>query len=109
MDGVTVSRSRRALQLVLLAALVVVLSGCVAGANDAAGGGGHPDGFWFGLWHGVISPVMFVVSLFRDDVGIYEIHNNGGWYDFGFMFGVSIVFSGTAGSSAAPARRRRRS
>lgn len=103
------SRARTAALLVLLVALVLLLSGCVAGANDAARGSGNADGFWFGLWHGVISPVMFVVSLFRDDVGIYEIHNNGGWYDFGFMFGVSLVFSGAAGSGSAPSRRRRRS
>ena len=109
MSNLDSSRARAAARLVLLATLVLVLSGCVAGANDAAGGSGNADGFWFGLWHGVISPVMFVVSLFRDDVGIYEIHNNGRWYDFGFMLGVSIVFSGTAGSGSAPARRRRRS
>ena len=108
MGTMTASQARTAAGLALLATLVLVLSGCVAEANDAARGGGNADGFWFGLWHGVISPVMFVVSLFRDDVGIYEIHNNGGWYDFGFMFGVSLVFSGAAGSGSAPARRRRR-
>jgi hypothetical protein len=42
-------------------------------------------GFWQGLWHGIISPVTFVVSLFNHDVGVYKVHNDGGWYNFGFL------------------------
>jgi hypothetical protein len=38
-------------------------------------------------------------------VNIYDVHNNGNWYNFGFMLGVSAVFSG-AGRSGAAARRR---
>jgi hypothetical protein len=40
-------------------------------------------GFWPGLWHGLISPIAFIVSLFNPNVGIYEIHNNGAWYNLG--------------------------
>jgi hypothetical protein len=62
-----------------------------------------PDGsvadFWFGLWHGLILPVTFVVSLFQDGVNVYEAHNNGGWYNFGFLWGAAIVLGG--GGSAA--------
>jgi len=64
-------------------------------------------GFWLGLWQGFISPITFVVSLFNDDVGIYEIHNNGGWYDFGFLFGAMVIFSGMARSGYAARPRRR--
>lgn len=54
-----------------------------------------PLGFWKGLLHGVITPFSFIVSLFKDDVAIYAINNNEGWYDFGFLLGASIVFGGS--------------
>lgn len=58
----------------------------------------EPAGFWAGLWHGMICPITFVVSLFNPDVRIYEVHNNGRWYDFGFVIGVSgSLGSGRAG------------
>jgi len=44
-------------------------------------------------------PFTFIVSLFNPDVGIYEINNNGGWYNFGFVVGASAV--GGSGGSAA--------
>jgi hypothetical protein len=45
-------------------------------------------GFWGGLWHGVIAPLTFLVSLFDSGVSIYETNNNGRWYEFGFMLGI---------------------
>jgi hypothetical protein len=53
-----------------------------------------PAGFWAGYWHGMISPITFVVSLFKPGVRIYETNNNGRWYDFGFIMGASAAFSG---------------
>ncbi len=53
-----------------------------------------PAGFWAGLWHGFILPITFVIRLFNPKVGIYEINNNGRWYDFGFFLGVWIIFGG---------------
>ena len=58
-----------------------------------------PAGFWFGLWHGFISLVTFIISLFNDNVAIYEANNSGGWYDFGFILGVSIFFGGSSKST----------
>ncbi len=57
-----------------------------------------PVGFWYGLWHGMICPIAWLVSLFSDDVAIYAIYNNGGWYDFGFVLGAGIL-GGSARSS----------
>jgi hypothetical protein len=99
---------RRLRAVLLLGAAVVVLAACAAGPNDAVGTG-EDAGFWLGLWQGFISPVTFVISLFTDDVNIYEVQNNGNWYDFGFMFGVSMAFGGAAGSGSAGSRRRRSS
>jgi hypothetical protein len=52
-------------------------------------------GFWAGLWHGLICPITFVVSLFTPSVRIYEINNRGRLYDLGFLLGASASFGGT--------------
>jgi len=83
--------------IVILAMLL--LAGCAAGTNptvDVVDADGKSAGFWLGLWHGVISMVTFIISLFSDNVNVYEVHNSGNWYDFGFMLGVSIIFGGGA-------------
>jgi len=66
----------------------------VAGANSAYKlPGAAPAGFLAGLWHGIIAPITFIVSLFADGVRIYETNNNGRWYDFGFMLGIGAYAS----------------
>lgn len=92
----------------VLGAAVLLLAACAAGPNDVARvNATHLAGFWLGLWHGVISPVTFLISLFTDNVSLYEVHNNGNWYDFGFILGVSAAFGGSARSGSAVSRRRR--
>ncbi len=89
----------------LLIALVLLLAACAPGPNpmrDEPGADGGVAGFWLGLWHGIIAPVVFIVSLLRGGVRIYEVHNNGGWYDFGYLFGLLTVWGG---GSAASSRR----
>lgn len=54
----------------------------------------EPYGFFFGIWHGVIAPVSFVLSVFFDDIAMYAVNNTGGWYDFGFVLGAGILFGG---------------
>jgi hypothetical protein len=100
---------RRAIVCVLaVLALMTALTACAAGADTAAVGAAHPAGFWLGLWHGVICPIAFIVSLFNHHVGIYEVANNGGWYNFGFVLGLSMAFGGSSRATvAAPPRRRR--
>ena len=90
-----------------IAGLVLVLAGCAAGPNELVQSGSDAAGFWLGLWHGLISPITFIVSLFNSDVSVYEVHNNGNWYDFGFMLGVACAFGGGAGGSGAANSRRR--
>lgn len=58
-----------------------------------------PFGFWGGLWHGIIAPFTFLVSLFSDSVAMYAVNNNGGWYDFGFVLGAGIIFGGSGKAS----------
>ncbi|MDX1468252.1 MAG: hypothetical protein R3258_02825 [Acidimicrobiia bacterium] len=92
---------RGRLGLVLLAlAVLVVLAACAPGANPAVGSApvdGDVAGFWLGVWHGIIAPITFIISLFTENVSLYEVHNNGGWYDFGFVLGAGILFGGGKG------------
>src|SRR6187549_1179478 len=46
-----------------------------------------------GLWHGIIAPATLIVSFFNSDVRMYEVHNAGSEYDFGFLLGVAIVIA----------------
>lgn len=97
--GSPTGRSRLVVLLVVSLA-VLTLAGCAAGPNELAGGSGADvAGFWQGLWHGIIIPVTFVISLFSDDVNIYEVNNTGNWYDFGFMIGIGGFAAGGGGAS----------
>ncbi len=60
---------------------------------------GEPVGFLYGLWHGVIAPITFIISLFTDSVSVYAVNNSGGWYDFGFLLGVGAFSSGAGRAS----------
>lgn len=96
--------------LFLTAAVLVALASCAPGPNELIripNGEGIVAGFWRGLWHGIISPITFVISLFSRNVHLYEVHNNGGWYDFGFLLGMSCVLGGGPAGRAARRSRRR--
>jgi hypothetical protein len=54
----------------------------------------------------MISPLTFIVSLVTDDVSIYEVVNNGGWYDWGFMLGLGAGASSARVSSRSTRNRR---
>jgi len=69
---------------ILLILLVLSLSGCADHVTFTQATTVAPVGFWYGLWHGLIAPISWIISLFSDNVAIYAIYNNGGWYDFGF-------------------------
>lgn len=94
-------RRRRTAALLLGVGVLLLLSSCAAGPNPAVDAGPDPAGFWLGLWHGFITPVTFVISLFTDEVSIYEVRNNGNWYDLGFVIGLSAIFSGSGGAAGS--------
>ena len=53
---------------------------------------GRVSGFVEGLWHGIIAPVSVVGSFFNPAMQMYEVHNNGRDYNFGFLVGVAFIF-----------------
>jgi hypothetical protein len=107
MSRTTSERSLRGvIWTILIVALLVTLTSCAAGPNpvqNMADGSGEVAGFWLGLWHGIIAPITFFISLFSDTVNVYEVRNSGNWYDFGFVLGAGILFTG----GAAGARKKR--
>jgi hypothetical protein len=96
--------SKRVTLLLLFVALV--LAACAPSANpltDQALADGSPAGFLLGVWHGFIVVVAFIVSLFSDSVGVYEVHNTGWSYNLGYLLGLMMALGG----SGAGARRKR--
>jgi hypothetical protein len=94
------SKHLKWLPVALLA--VLILTSCTAGNTKFDI---DPAGFWMGLWHGAITFVAFIISLFNDNVTIYEVNNSGWTYNLGFILGIMIVYGG---SSKGTCRRRRK-
>jgi len=96
--------------LFLVLVCVIFFSGCAAGQNPneetTRDSLEKPAGFWLGLWHGIITPIAFVVSWFKPHINIYEVHNSGFGYNFGFIIGIMIVFGGSGGGSTTVVRNR---
>jgi len=88
---------RRSIVLVAILAALFAVSACAPGPNSlekTADADGKTAGFFLGLWHGFISPVTFIVSIFSRNVRLYEVHNSGTWYNFGFVLGAGLFLSG---------------
>jgi hypothetical protein len=98
---------KAALVVAIAVMFLPLLAGCAPGPNklvDSPDDGGNVAGFWKGVWHGFIVLFTFIGTLFSDNVQIYEVHNNGGWYDLGFVFGVLMFFGGGGGGACRHSR-----
>lgn len=94
--------------LALLTALsLLVLAGCAATAAGVVVPGPDQPGFWLGLWHGLILPITFLVSLFDPDVAVYAVPNRGHLYDLGFVVGAILIPSPSVAASRGSRRRPR--
>lgn len=87
-------------QSILILACLIPLSSCadVQHVEDCLTYSTY--GFWSGLWHGFIAPFSFIGSLFSDEIALYAVNNNGGWYDFGFVLGAGILLGGSSSTKS---------
>lgn len=93
--------------LVLLAA--VLFTSCAPGHERFTADA--PAGFFFGVWHGCIAWISLILSVFMDNITVYEAHNTGGWYNLGFLLGAGMAMGGGsrgAGHGHRRVTRRRR-
>ena len=72
--------------------LLLFCTACTAGGEKFSAD--QPAGFWMGLWHGAISMISLILHIFNRSVQMYELHNTGAWYDFGFLMGAISVWGG---------------
>lgn len=63
-------------------------------AMDTATENGKVAGFGTGLWHGLIALITLFVSFFNPAVQMYEVHNDGSWYNLGFLLGAILLSGG---------------
>ncbi len=92
------------LRPILPIAAMLLLSACASQVPDAVNAAQETPGFMWGLWHGFIFPFAWAGSLFSDDIAVYAVPNRGGWYDFGFFLGITVLGGGSWFGSS---RRRR--
>lgn len=108
---------KKTLVLVLFALILATLSACapnstveidelhteiqftLPGSNpalDTPAENNKVAGFGTGLWHGLVALITLFVSFFNPAVQMYEVHNDGSWYNLGFILGA-VLLSGTFG------------
>lgn len=88
--------------LVLLPALL--LSACASQIGAGVAQAADTPGFFWGVWHGFIFPWAWIGSLFSDGIAVYAVPNTGGWYDFGFFVGITVLGGGSFFGSRRSAR-----
>ena len=94
------------LRLLVFVPFTLLLVSCAAG--NASFTQENPAGFWYGLWHGIISVISLIIHVFNDSVAVYESHNTGGWYDFGFLLGVIAIWGGGSHANCKSAANRKK-
>jgi hypothetical protein len=68
---------------------------------------GAPAGFWLGIWQGLIVFLSFIASWFDNNIVLYQVSNNGFWYNLGYVIGLIILGAGGGGSARASRTRER--
>jgi hypothetical protein len=82
----------RIFKILLVLLLAMLAMGCADVAQiQFTNPDEHIYGFWGGTWHGMIMFPSFIGSLIWDDIAIYAVHNNGAWYNFGYVGGFFIM------------------
>lgn len=82
-------------RIAIAAALALTLSACASQIDAGISASPDTPGFLWGMWHGFIFPWSFIGSLFNPDIAVYAVPNKGGWYDFGFFLGITVLGGGS--------------
>ncbi len=86
-------------KLALTIGLTLLLAACASQMPGVVEKSASAPGFLLGLWHGFIFPFAFIGSLFDPQIAVYAVPNRGGWYDFGFFLGITVLGGGSWFSS----------
>ena len=105
---------KKILGFVLFGIWLVTLAGCAPGSKvdlgkpdteiqftlpapnpeqDKPAENGNVAGLGTGLWHGLISVVTLIISFFKPEIQMYEVHNTGPLYNLGFLIGAILLFA----------------
>ena len=79
--------------VVLIVLALFLASGIITNYPGDAAFDAKEAGFLTGIIHGVIAPIMLVAAIFTSFT-MYELTNNGWWYNFGFLLGILITWGG---------------
>jgi hypothetical protein len=83
---------KRIFEIIVVLVAAFILTGCADVAHvKFINPDEHIYGFWGGTWHGMIMIPSFIGSLIWNDIAIYAVHNNGAWYNFGFVGGFFTI------------------
>lgn len=82
-------------KIVAALALALLVSACASQIDAGVSADANTPGFLWGLWHGFIFPWAWIGSLFSPDIAVYAVPNTGGWYDFGFFLGITVLGGGS--------------
>lgn len=86
----------QARRLAVLLVMALIVASC---AHQPMPEAYDPPGFFSGVWHGMIAGFALIAHIFNPDIRIYAFPNSGGWYDFGFLFGIAIWGAGAGAGS----------
>lgn len=89
------SKTRTATHFAAAVLLAMLLSACASQIDAGVSKEASAAGFWWGLWHGFVFPWAWIGSLFDPGIAVYAVPNSGGWYDFGFFLGVTVLGGGS--------------
>jgi hypothetical protein len=73
----------------------LLLAACAQAAPETVSHVRGTPGFLLGLWHGFIFPWDWIGSLFDPQIAVYAVPNSGGWYDFGYFLGITLLGGGS--------------
>ncbi len=77
---------------IMIIMILLMLTGCVPG--DGTYTAAKPAGFFWGIWHGWVSPISLIIGIFDKNIRVYEVINTGWWYDLGFYMAIISGFGG---------------